>query len=67
MGKIISSVNITPDGFVDAQYTSVDADFFEFTHELASRPKFLQPLKCLSSLVVLIIKLTRWKQLFCNT
>jgi len=28
MGKIISSINITPDGFVDAQYTNADADFF---------------------------------------
>jgi dihydrofolate reductase len=32
MGKVISSINITPDGFVDAQYTIADADFFEFTH-----------------------------------
>jgi len=34
MGKIISSINITPDGFVDAQYTIADAEFFEFTHDL---------------------------------
>jgi dihydrofolate reductase len=34
MGKIISSINITPDGFVDAQYTNADAEFFEFTHDL---------------------------------
>ena len=34
MGKIISSINITPDGFVDAQYSNADADFFEFTHDL---------------------------------
>ena len=34
MGKIISSINITPDGFVDAQYTNADADFFEFTHHI---------------------------------
>src|ERR1035437_3970007 len=32
--KIISSINITPDGFVDAQYTNADAEFFEFTHGL---------------------------------
>jgi dihydrofolate reductase len=34
MGKIISSINITTDGFVDAQYTNADADYFEFTHDL---------------------------------
>src|SRR5580658_75925 len=34
MGKIISSINVTPDGFFDAQYTNSDAEFFEFTHRL---------------------------------
>jgi dihydrofolate reductase len=34
MGKIISSINVTPDGFVDAPYTIADADFFEISHEL---------------------------------
>jgi dihydrofolate reductase len=31
MGKVITSINITPDGFADGQYIIVDAEFFEFT------------------------------------
>jgi dihydrofolate reductase len=34
MGKISSSINVTPDGFFDAQYTNSDTEFFEFTHDL---------------------------------
>ncbi len=34
MGKVISSINVTPDGFADAKYTIAYADFFEFTHDL---------------------------------
>jgi len=34
MGKVVSSINITPDGFADGQYTIADAEFFEFTHGL---------------------------------
>jgi len=32
--KIISLINTTPDGFLDAQYANADAEFFEFTHDL---------------------------------
>jgi hypothetical protein len=34
MGKVISSINITTDGYVDAEYTIADAEYFEFTHGL---------------------------------
>jgi dihydrofolate reductase len=35
MGKVISLINITPDGSVDSQYAAnIDAEFFEFTHDL---------------------------------
>jgi len=35
MGKIISLINTTPDGSVDAQYAvNIDEEFFEFTHGL---------------------------------
>jgi len=34
MGKVISLINTTPDGFADAQYTIQDSEFFEFTHGL---------------------------------
>src|SRR5258708_35998747 len=35
MGKIISLINTTSDGSVDAQYAAnIDAEFFEFTHSL---------------------------------
>jgi len=37
MGKIISSINVTPDGFVDAPYTIADAEFFDFSHELLAK------------------------------
>jgi dihydrofolate reductase len=36
MGKVISLINTTPDGFVDAQYTIADAEFFDFSHSLLS-------------------------------
>jgi dihydrofolate reductase len=41
MAKIISSINITPDGFVDAQYTNADAEFFEFTHGLLAETQIV--------------------------
>lgn len=37
MGKVISSINITPDGFADGQYTIADAGFFEFTYGLLAQ------------------------------
>lgn len=40
MGKIISLINTTPDGFVDSQYVNADAEFHEFVHtNLLSRTK----------------------------
>ena len=36
MGKIISLINTTPDGFVDSQYVNADAEFHEFVHGLLS-------------------------------
>jgi dihydrofolate reductase len=32
MGKVISLINSTPDGFVDSQYVNADAEFHEFVH-----------------------------------
>ncbi len=38
MGKIISLINITPDGSVDSQYAAnIDAEFFEFVHDLMAQ------------------------------
>jgi dihydrofolate reductase len=34
MGKIMSLINTTPDGFVDSQYVNADAEFHEFVHGL---------------------------------
>ena len=34
MGKVISLINTTPDGFVDSQYVNADAEFHEFVHGL---------------------------------
>ncbi|MFB9841181.1 dihydrofolate reductase family protein [Mucilaginibacter ginsenosidivorans] len=34
MGKIVSLINTTPDGFVDSQYVIADAEFHEFVHGL---------------------------------
>jgi dihydrofolate reductase len=39
MGKVMSLINSTPDGFADSQYAIVDAEFFEFTHGLLSNTK----------------------------
>lgn len=39
MGRIMSLINTTPDGFADSQYAVIDADFFEFTHGLLSDTK----------------------------
>jgi dihydrofolate reductase len=37
MGKIISLINTTPDGFVDSHYVNADAEFHEFVHGLLSQ------------------------------
>jgi dihydrofolate reductase len=34
MGKVISFINTTPDGFVDSQYVCPDPEYFEFIHDL---------------------------------
>jgi len=34
MGKVMSLINATPDGFLDGKYVIVDAEFYEFTHGL---------------------------------
>jgi len=34
MGKVISLINSTPDGFVDSHYVIADAEFHEFVHGL---------------------------------
>lgn len=34
MGRVISMINVTPDGFVDGKYATTDAEFYEFVHEL---------------------------------
>jgi dihydrofolate reductase len=34
MGKVISLINTTPDGFVDSQYVNADPEFHEFVHGL---------------------------------
>ena len=34
MGKVMSLINITPDGFADGKYAVIDAEFYEFTHGL---------------------------------
>lgn len=39
MGKVISLINTSPDGFVDAQYAIIDAEYFEFIHGLLSATK----------------------------
>jgi dihydrofolate reductase len=36
MGKVISLINTTPDGFADAQFVIVDAEFYEFSHGILS-------------------------------
>jgi len=36
MGKVVSLINTTPDGFIDARYVTPDSEFFEFTHGLLS-------------------------------
>jgi dihydrofolate reductase len=39
MGKVISLINTTPDGFVDSQYVNADAEFHEFVHGLLAAAK----------------------------
>ncbi|HEY5748849.1 MAG TPA: dihydrofolate reductase family protein [Chryseolinea sp.] len=34
MGKIVSFINTTPDGFADSQYVTPDIEYFEFIHDL---------------------------------
>ena len=34
MGKIISFINTTPDGFADSQYVTPDVEYFEFVHDI---------------------------------
>jgi dihydrofolate reductase len=34
MGKVVSLISTTTDGFVDGKYAIIDAEFFEFTHGL---------------------------------
>jgi dihydrofolate reductase len=41
MGKVISLINTTPDGFVDGRYAIPDADFFDFTHDLLADTRTL--------------------------
>ena len=36
MGKVMSLINTTPDGFADGKYAIIDAEFYEFTHGLLS-------------------------------
>jgi dihydrofolate reductase len=34
MGKVMSLINMTPDGFADGKFAVIDAEFYEFTHGL---------------------------------
>lgn len=34
MGRIISLINVTPDGYADAKYTIPGAEYYDMTHEL---------------------------------
>ena len=36
MGKVMSLINVTTDGFLDGKYVVIDAEFYEFTHSLLS-------------------------------
>jgi dihydrofolate reductase len=36
MGRVMSLINTTPDGFADAKYTIADSEFYEFTQGLLS-------------------------------
>ncbi|HTF19009.1 MAG TPA: dihydrofolate reductase family protein [Chryseolinea sp.] len=36
MGKVISLINTTPDGFADAGYGIIDEEYFEFIHRILS-------------------------------
>ena len=39
MGKIMSLINTTPDGFVDGHYVTPDSEYFEFTHGLLAHTR----------------------------
>src|SRR4051812_19005413 len=41
MGKIVSLINTTPDGFVDSQYVNADAEFHEFVHGLLAETQIV--------------------------
>lgn len=34
MGRVMSLINSTPDGFVDGKLAVIDAEYYEFTHDL---------------------------------
>jgi len=34
MGRVMSLINTTPDGFVDGKHTVIDSEYYEFTHGL---------------------------------
>jgi hypothetical protein len=36
MGKVMSLINTTPDGFADARYVTPDSEYFEFIHGILS-------------------------------
>ncbi|MEJ1238081.1 dihydrofolate reductase family protein [Chryseolinea sp. T2] len=37
MGRVMSLINVTPDGFADGKYVKTDAEYFDFIHGLLSR------------------------------
>jgi dihydrofolate reductase len=37
MGRVMSLINTTPDGFADGRYVVIDAEFYEFTHSLLAQ------------------------------
>jgi dihydrofolate reductase len=39
MGRVMSLINTTPDGFIDAQYAIADAEFYKFSEGLLSDTK----------------------------
>lgn len=39
MGKVMSLINTTPDGFVDGKYAITDEEFYEFVHGLLSQTR----------------------------
>src|SRR5260221_10727685 len=41
MGRIMSLINTTPDGFADSQLVIIDAEYYEFVHGLFSETRTL--------------------------